>query len=92
MAELNKDHAEGHTYTRRPVQVEAIQWQGWNTTAVAEFLRYAPQVTKHADGSTDLQAPGITRVSESDWIVRDHANVLAVWTDYYFNYLYQGPA
>jgi hypothetical protein len=91
MPELNEIHGVGAVYFRRPVQVTAIQWQGSNTAQVAEFLHCQPQTFPHADGTVQLQAPGLTRLSEGDWIVRDQAGFLVAWTDYYFNYLYQGP-
>lgn len=92
MEKLNTALGLAAAYTRRPVTVEAIQWQGWNADAMAVFLRDTARVTvtKHTDGSIDLRVPGLTRVSEGDWIVRDRAGILVVWTDYYFNYLYQG--
>lgn len=90
MAQLDKANGAVRAYTRRPVPVEAIQWQVWNEREVADFVRCVPRVTKYAEGKADLQVPGLTRITEGDWIVRDQAGFLVAWTDHYFNHLYQG--
>jgi len=78
-------------YTRKAIEVEAVQWNGTNIQEISEFgdgqVRYVAGIVKIVpDGSTKIM-----RAEVGDWIVRDTDGDCYPCTDSVFRASYHGP-
>jgi hypothetical protein len=60
-------------YRKKPVEIEAVQWKGWNTTEVADLMGASPAFGSDGKGLHWVSIEtleGTMTASLGDWIIK----------------------
>lgn len=60
-------------FQKKPVVIEAVQWFGWNTVEISDFMENSPVFESDVDGNSWVvirTLEGDMKASKGDWIIK----------------------